>query len=276
MYPSLADRAIMVTGASRGIGREIAFALLEAGARVAIIGREDSPHMAATLEAAEAIAPGHVLALIGDVRRRDDCSRMAHDAVRAFGTIDVLFNNAAIPMPTAATSADARARPVPPFWEVDIDTWLGMVETNVNGVYLMTRAVVPTMLARGFGKIINLSTNLRTMARRGGSPYGPSKAFVEAASRVWAQDLEGSGVTVNVLLPGGPIDTRLDAPREPPPGSPTISVSVIRGPALWLASDESNGHTSQRFVARLWNEKLPLAERVAAAREDGAALPQIM
>src|SRR5262249_37848779 len=162
--------------------------------------------------------------------------------------------------------------PVPPFWKVDSDAWLAMVETNVNGVYLMTRAVVPTMLDHGFGKIINVSTNRRTMARAGGSPYGPSKAFVEAASRVWAQDLDGTGVTVNVLLPGGPIDTRLDAPRDPPPGSSTLSVSVIRGPALWLASDESNGHTAQRFIARLWNETLPLAERIAAAREDGAEL----
>ena len=94
--------------------------------------------------------------------------------------------------------------------------------------------------------------------------------------RIWAQDLQGSGVTVNVLLPGGAIDTRLDAPREPPPGSRTLPVSVIRGPALWLASDQSNGHSGQRFLARLWNESLPIDERVAAAREDGAAVPQIM
>jgi NAD(P)-dependent dehydrogenase (short-subunit alcohol dehydrogenase family) len=273
MHPSLADRAIMVTGASRGIGREIAFALLEAGARVAIIGQAESAHMAATLEAAKAVArSGHVLGLVGDVRRPDDCSRMAHDVVQAFGRIDVLFNNAGIPMPTT----DARDRPARPFWEADTDTWLRMVETNVNGVFLMTRAVVPTMLAQRFGKIINLSTNRHTMVRRAGSPYGPSKAFVEAASRIWAQDLEGTGVTVNVLLPGGPINTRLDAPREPAPGSSTLPVSIIRGAALWLASDLSNGHSGQRFLARLWDEKRPLAERVAAAREDGAAVPQIM
>jgi 3-oxoacyl-[acyl-carrier protein] reductase len=132
------------------------------------------------------------------------------------------------------------------------------------------------MLARRRGKIVNISTSDRTLVRKQGSPYGPSKAFVEAASRIWAQDLEGTGVTVNVLLPGGAFDnSRPDAP-DAPPGGATLPASIMRAPAVWLASDLSDGHTGERFIAKSWNEDLPLPERIAAARDQGVALPRIM
>jgi NAD(P)-dependent dehydrogenase (short-subunit alcohol dehydrogenase family) len=266
--PSLTDRVVIVTGGSRGLGREMALTLVEAGARVVVVALNDSPHLAKTVHDAEAISgKGRVIPMLADIRRDADCQRVAAETLKAFGAIHVLFNNAAV---TAQAVESSRG----PFWETGLDAWYAIVETNVHGVFLMTRAVVPTMLAQTFGKIINVSTNRHTLVRAGGSHYGGAKAFVEAASRAWAKELEGGGVTVNVLLPGGAIDTSISA--GPQVNDRFLPVSIMRAPALWLASDLSNGHTAERFVARLWDEKLPLADRIAAAREDGIDKPMIM
>lgn len=270
--PSLIDRAVIVTGGSRGLGREMAMALVEAGARVAVVGLNDSPHLAKTVQDARAIGgDGRLIPLVADLRRDADCQRVASETLKAFGAVHVLFNNAGLGLQVIADySKQARTM----FWETDVEAWNALVDTNVHGVFLMARAVTPTMLAQKFGKIINVSTNRHTMLRLGGSSYGGAKAFVETASRVWAKELEGTGVTVNVLLPGGPVDTGIRT-------GPLINdrfwpVSIMRAPTLWLASDLSNGHTAQRFVARLWDGNLPLAERIAAAREDGIDKPMLM
>jgi 3-oxoacyl-[acyl-carrier protein] reductase len=131
------------------------------------------------------------------------------------------------------------------------------------------------MVAQKFGKIVNISTGAGTMVRERFAPYGPSKAFVEAASRIWAEELNDTGVSVNVLLPGGAVDTAADVTGQPRAGS-FQPASVMAPPILWLASDLSNGHSGQRFVARLWDESLPLSERIARARQDGAEEPHIM
>jgi NAD(P)-dependent dehydrogenase (short-subunit alcohol dehydrogenase family) len=89
------------------------------------------------------------------------------------------------------------------FWETPAETWRLVIETNVVGPFLMARAAVPSMLAHRWGRIVNISMNTETMRRRGFSPYGPSKAALESATAIWAQDLADSGITVNALLPGG-------------------------------------------------------------------------
>ena len=166
----------------------------------------------------------------------------------------MLFNNAGLGLQVIA---DVTGKDRTMFWETPVDAWNALVETNVNGVFLMARAVAPTMIAQKFGKIINVSTNRHTMLRLGGSSYGGAKSFVETASRVWAKELEGTGVTVNVLLPGGPIDTGIR--KGPLLDDKFWPITIMRAPTLWLSSDLSNGHTAQRFLARLWDEKLPLA-----------------
>jgi NAD(P)-dependent dehydrogenase (short-subunit alcohol dehydrogenase family) len=270
--PSLIDRVVIVTGGSRGIGREIAMTLVEAGARIAVVGLHDSPQLAKTVQDARSIAGGgRLIPIVADLRRDADCRRIATETIKAFGTIHVLFNNAGL---TLQVIADSSGKEQTMFWETDVAAWHAMVDTNVHGVFLMARAATPTMIAQKFGKIINVSTNRHTMLRLGGSSYGGAKAFVETASRVWANELEGTGVTVNVLLPGGPINTAM--PADPPTNNRFLPVSIMRAPALWLTSDQSNGHTAQRFLARLWDEKLPLAERITAAREDGIDKPMLM
>jgi NAD(P)-dependent dehydrogenase (short-subunit alcohol dehydrogenase family) len=270
---SLDGRVALVTGGSRGIGREIAMTLVEAGARVAVVGLTDSAALAKTVQDAKAAAgDGRLIPIVADLRRDADCQRIAAETIKAFGTVHVLFNNAGLGL-QVINDYSKKTRTM--FWETDVEAWNALVDTNVHGVFLMARAVAPTMIAQKFGKIINVSTNRHTMLRLGGSSYGGAKSFVETASRVWASELEGTGVTVNVLLPGGPIDTGIRS-GGPVPDNKFWPVAIMRAPTLWLASDQSNGHTAQRFLARLWDEKLPLAARITAAREDGIDKPMMM
>jgi 3-oxoacyl-[acyl-carrier protein] reductase len=266
-HPSLANRAVIVTGGSRGLGRAMVLGLLQAGARVAIVARGESKPLHETLKQVEALgARARVISALGDLCDPESCTKMAGDVLNAFGCIDVLINNAGVP----------NVGPGAPFWQIDIEYWQRMAHTNTDGVFLLTRAVAPAMIAQRFGKIVNVSTGAGTMVRKHFSPYGPSKAFLEAASRIWAQDLAGTGVTVNVLLPGGAVDTAADVTGEATPGRNFQPAAVMVPPILWLASDESNSHNGERFVASRWDERLPLPERIAKARDEGIDAPQIM
>ncbi len=245
----------------------MALALARAGARVAVVASRHSAQLDETLVRARAVgAASRTIAIIGDLRQPEECARIAAEVNAAFGAVHVLVNNAAVPM----------AGPGEPIWRTDVNEWRRMVATNVDAPFFMTRSVAPAMVAQGFGKIINISTGLGTMVRKQFSPYGPSKAFLEAASRIWAQDFAGTGVSVNVLLPGGAVDTASDVSGKPTPGRTFQPASIVAGPILWLASDQSNGHSGERFVASLWDETLPLPERIIAARQSGAKEPQIM
>jgi 3-oxoacyl-[acyl-carrier protein] reductase len=266
-HPSLADRAIIVTGGSRGLGRAMVLGLLQAGARVAIVARAESAPLAETLKQVDALgARARVISALGDLCDPESCETMAADVLKAFGRIDVLVNNAGVP----------NVGPGTPFWQIGTEYWQRMAHTNTDGVFFLSRAAAPSMIAQKFGKIVNVSTGAPTMVRKNFSPYGPSKAFLESASRIWAQDLAGTGVTANVLLPGGAVDTISDVTGVATPGRTFQPATVMVPPILWLASDESNGHTGERFVASRWDERLPLPERIAAARDESVDAPRIM
>ncbi|MFY9210924.1 MAG: SDR family oxidoreductase [Aestuariivita sp.] len=265
-HPSLKGRVILVTGGSRGLGREMALALAEAGAKLAITGSQPS---AALDQTRDAIGE-NAIALVADVTNADAAAQAVAQTVAAFGRLDVLINNAGLGMRVISETFNTVATR---FWEAEPDAWRRIVETNVNGPFLMAQAAVPQMLAQGFGKIINISTSDQTMIRRGYAPYGPTKAFLEAASRVWAEDLKGTGVDVNVLLPGGATDTDLLPPAPDKKGADgnLLSPDIMRAPALWLSSDVSNGITGARYIARLWQDAQP-----DAARDDQGEKPRIM
>ena len=266
-YPSLVGRRVVVTGGSRGLGRAMAIGLLRAGARVAIVSTGPSRALEDTIRLAQsAAAPSQWTCVFGDLEQPADCERVAAEVSSNFGQVEVLINNAG-----ARTNGSGA-----PFWRIPTEEWLRISHTNCDSVFLLSKAFVPSMIERGFGKIINVSTNGRTMTREKFSPYGPSKAFVEACTRAWAHELSGSGVTMNVLLPGGNVDTSADVTGLAAPRSSSLPASIMVAPVLWLAADESNGHTGERFVANLWNEDLDLAERVATARQSGVDTPAIM
>src|SRR5262245_23691511 len=134
-HPSLAGRSVIVTGGSRGLGRAMALGLLHAGARVAIVARGESAPLAETLRQVDAVGAGsRVVTALGDLRDARSSERIAADVLAVFGRIDVLVNNAAVP----------HSGPGAPFWRIDIDDWQRMSHTNTDGVFFMTRAVVPS------------------------------------------------------------------------------------------------------------------------------------
>ena len=291
-YPSLRDRAIVITGGGRGLGRVMTLALAAQGARLLITAARAPQDMDETIAAARTLGAGAVTGLVADVTDPAACDRVAAACIAAYGRIDVVVNNAGrsgfdgvVPKPDGSPLR---------FWEAEVDAFRTVTETNLVGPWLMARAVVPHMIEAGFGKLVNISTSRPNMVRMGGSPYGPCKAALEAASVSWANDLDGSGVTVNVLLPGGPADTALIPgavgsraiagfrPGKGPVGQEGIveggllPPDVMAAPILWLCADESNGVTGRRVVGRDWDPDLPTAEAVAIAVQPKGGAPLIM
>jgi len=242
----------------------MALALAEAGARVGITGQADSPALRDTVAAAEAFAgDGGAGGFVAAVRSAKDCERAVRAAIARFGRIDALVNNARLGMrPVSETYIENP----PKFWESDPAACQSIIDTNVTGVLHMSRFAVPGMVDRRFGKVINLSTSFSVMARAGQSPYGPSKAAVESMSRIWVKDLEGTGVDVNVYLPGaathgGTLPDRRRAEAD------ILPASIMKPGILWLCADESNGQTGGRYLARRWDTTLPYGEAARSASE---------
>jgi 3-oxoacyl-[acyl-carrier protein] reductase len=243
----LKDRVAIVTGGGRGIGRAIAEALAAEGARVVVTAAREQRE----IEAVAAKIGG--AAVLADVSSKDAVQHLVDAVLSQFGRIDILVNNAARGMKFVNASFMTDPRP---FWEADPDAWRMVIDTNVSGVFLMTRSVIPHMLARRAGRIINVSINRETMRRMGFTPYGPSKAALESMNEIWAQDLEGTGITMNLLLPGGATDTGMIPDSFPAAKrKELIDPAVMGPPAVYLASDEAGGVNGQRIVAIEWRKE---------------------
>jgi NAD(P)-dependent dehydrogenase (short-subunit alcohol dehydrogenase family) len=241
----LRDRVAIVTGGGRGIGRSIAHANARAGADV-VIGVARDPAEADRVAAESAPLPGTVEGIQADITAPADVEALVDRALGIRGRIDVLVNNAARGM----RFVNQRFMSDPkPFWEADPGAWRMVMETNTVGVFLTSRAVVGHMLAAGGGSIINVTVNHETMVRRGFSPYGPSKAALEAMTQCWAAELEGTGVVINLLAPGGATATGM-VPDSVPEGIRLLSPDIVVPGALHLALTDRSG---QRIVATQWN-----------------------
>ncbi|MCB2107454.1 MAG: SDR family oxidoreductase [Rhodobacteraceae bacterium] len=278
-HPSLKDRVVIVTGSSRGFGWSIAQELLKAGARVTLTGRSERSLAPVRAEDEGSAGRGRCIAVAGDVTRVEDCRRTVAETVSAFGRVDVLINNAG----RSYLEFEADGSKSTPFYEIDEDAFRAIIETNLLGVFYMTKAAVPHMIKQNFGKVFSISTSLSNMVRAGNSPYGSSKAALETTHRVWSQELKGRGIDVNILLPGGASDTAL-IPSNRVPGEigerakngRLLPGDIIVPPAVWLCTDATNGVTGERIIAKFWNESLSPDDAFKGCLQPHVDVPSIM
>jgi NAD(P)-dependent dehydrogenase (short-subunit alcohol dehydrogenase family) len=181
-----------------------------------------------------------------DVREESSVARAVGQAWKRLGGIDMLVNNAGIGMVTVNPRfmTDPRG-----FWQVPPEGFRAVIETSLTGYFLVAREVTPRMLAAGGGRIVNISVSHPAMCRAGFCPYGPSRAGSEALSKIMAADLRGTGVTVSLLLPGGPTVTGMLPPGATPAGRNFLEPAVMGPPIVWLASDEAAGVHDERIIA---------------------------
>jgi NAD(P)-dependent dehydrogenase (short-subunit alcohol dehydrogenase family) len=250
----LANRVAIVTGAANGMGRVMARSLAAAGARIAAVDI-NAPGLAAL--AAEPVFAGRVVSTTADVALAQDCRRAVDQATGAFGKLDILVNCAGISMARAAP--DRKSGRVK-FQDTDAEGWHRILAINCVGAFLMARFAVESMLANGWGRIVNVTTSFDTMLADGLCAYGAAKAALEASTVSWSKDLAGTGVTVNVLVPGGPVDTMGFFPPGEPRPPRMLQPDVMAAPIVWLASPQSDGVTGCRFIGRDWDTRLPLAQ----------------
>ena len=266
MQPFLTGRVAVVTGAGRGLGREMALGLARAGATV--VG---PAHIAADFDDLKPVdaLPGRIIPVRADLRRSEDCDMVIKTALAA-GGLHILLNNAGLTL--TYICPDLYRRPLPPkFWEATDEIVQNVIDTNFVAADKLARRVAPLMVGQGWGRIINVTTMLQTMNRIGFSPYGPSKAALEMATWVWSKELDGTGVTVNIVNPGAGANTpgmaeEMRAKSREGSIERLVEPEQMVPPLLWVVSREADRVNGMRYDAKQWDPSLPPAE---AARRTG-------
>ncbi|MEA2527479.1 MAG: 3-oxoacyl-[acyl-carrier protein] reductase [Thermomicrobiales bacterium] len=238
----LDGKIALVTGASRGIGREIALAFAREGADVAC-NYNKSPAAAESLVAAIEAMGRRAIAIQGDVGKPEEIERMVNAATETFGRIDVLVNNAGF-------------LNVHPIAEMPLGVWDELIAAHLRGTFLTTQLVLPQMLERRSGRIINIASQLAYKGRAGLAHYCAAKAGIIAFTRVLALEVSRHGVYANCIAPG-PIATEI-MPRTGPPDpeeearfADTLpigrlgTVEEVAPTAVFLASDDSTYYVGQ-------------------------------
>jgi NAD(P)-dependent dehydrogenase (short-subunit alcohol dehydrogenase family) len=238
-------RVCVVTGGAQGIGATYAKALATEGAKLVISDIDDGTAVADEIKA----SGGEAIALQNDVSHWQSCQEMAAGALKAFGRIDVLINNAAIFGKLERASIE----------EISPELFDRVLKVNVGGTFLCTKAVLPAMKKQGYGKIINISTSRIFAGLPFYTHYDASKGAVFGMTRAMAKELGDHGIRVNAIAPGSTMSENVKARTDWRDGGPAAKLAGrslkrlqdpedLIGACLYLASAESDFTTGQTLV----------------------------
>ncbi len=253
----MTDSIAIVTGGLRGLGRAMTFGLLGQGHRVTAVG-----HIREDVEAMLTLAGAHaqqLLPLVADLRQPAECDRVFAESRRRFGADpSILVNNAGLTFTFIDPTRFRREKPQR-FWECGDDIIQAVMDTNYVAADQMARRAVPLMVRDGWGRVVNVTTRLDTMNRAGSSPYGPSKAALEMATEIWAKELDGSGVTVNIVNPGAGANTPgMAAEMRARSAASAVPLLVepddMVAPLLFVVSRAADRVNGFRFDANTWHQ----------------------
>jgi len=243
----MAGRVALITGAAGGIGRELVSAMLADGLSVVGVDRPGDPLAELERRSTEDGAGARFRAVGVDLAREDAADAIVAAAADA-GPVDILIHNAGVNFTRSANSTDSP----PKFWEATAEQWRLSVAIHMNAPMALSRALVPPMIERGWGRVLTVTTSLGSMIRGGSPTYGPSKAALEAFASVMAKDLRGTGVTSNVVIPGGITNTGMIPDDSPYAKEDMLQPDVMVPPVRWLLSAAADAVTDRRFVAASW------------------------
>ena len=258
---TLNGTVVLITGASRGLGAALAREFARAGAALALASRAASAdELARVRREAEALGAA-VLTISADVAQRDDVERLAAEALSRFGRVDILINNASALGPT----------PLPLLLDTPPDAFRDVLETNVLGPFLLTRALAGQMLARNSGLVINVSSDAGAVGYAHWGAYGASKAALDQITRVWAAELDGSGVGIVSVDPGS-MDTRMHREAVPDEDPAAWADPARVAPFfLQIATTDPRLINGRRFEAQEPKSLAALHNLVAAHKEPSHA-----
>lgn len=237
---------IILTGASRGLGQEMAMRFSDEGARIVLNARSRED-----LEAVAAEAPGPTVVAPGDVTDPDDVDAVVQAAVSEYGQVDTLVNNAGVGLLSLQDRAKRLTEVTPEEWDV-------ILATNLTGVFLFTRAVLPVMVERERGNVINISSGVgRDVYLVGDSawtPYTVSKWGLEALTKITDVEYNEHGINANSLDPGGRAQTKFWDHLPPEEHREILPPDVMNDAAVLLASQGPGGISGESMNARDWEE----------------------
>ncbi len=243
---TLNDETIIVTGASKGLGRSMALALSERGANVVLTARSEDE-----LETVADEAAGETLVVPADVRAADDVDRVVEATLERFGRVDTLINNAGV---SGLSFGEERRSLV----ETDEEEWDTIMDVNVKGVYLFTRRVLEAMLEadQDSGNVVNVSSGLGRYAIPDAAAYITSKWGLEGFTQAVALEVEDEGINVNAIDPGGRVNTRIWEHLPDDERGEILQPDVMDDAAALLAAQGPDGVTGESMTAEEWEDRL--------------------
>lgn len=240
----LEGEVIVVTGASRGLGRSMAQRFSAEGATVALTARDEE-----RLDEVARALPGESLVAPADVRDANAVYRAIERTVDRFGGLDTLVNNAGV---SILGMQDSRKALV----DVTEEEWETVLGVNLTGVFLFTRAALPHMYAAGCGNVLNVSSGLGRHAVAGAGAYVSSKWGLEGLTRVTALEAEAHGVNANALDPGGRVNTDIWAHLPKDEREQILQPDVMDEAAVLLAAQGAEGVSGESMTAAEWEDRL--------------------